>query len=72
MSAGCPKRCTGTIAFVRWVIAASTAAGSMLAVSGSTSASTGVAPVWETASAVAMKVLAGTMTSSPGPIPAAK
>ena len=35
------------------------------------STKTGVAPMWLTASAVAMKVLAGTMTSSPGRTPAA-
>ena len=39
--------------------------------SGRQSTNTGVAPQWLTASAVAMKVLTGTMTSSPGPTPAA-
>ena len=56
---------------MRGVIAGSMAAGSMLAVSGRQSTKTGVAPAWLTASAVAMKVLTGTMTSSPGPTPAA-
>ena len=44
MSHGRPNTCTGTIARVRGVIAASTAAGSMLNVTGSMSAKTGVAP----------------------------
>ena len=43
----------------------------MFAVSGRQSTKSGVAPAWLTASAVAMKVLTGTMTSSPGPTPAA-
>jgi hypothetical protein len=41
----------------------------MLWVRGSGSTGTGVAPHWLTASQVAMKVLLGTMTSSPGPTP---
>ncbi len=41
----------------------------MLYVPGSMSAKTTLAPAWVTASAVAMKLLAGTMTSSPFPIP---
>src|SRR5262245_48690313 len=59
------------IAAVFGVMAASTAEGSMSAVGGSTSASTGVAPAETTASAVAKNVLGGRMTSSPGPMPAA-
>ena len=59
------------IAAVRSVIAASTAAGSRLKWSGSMSANTGVAPVSATEFAVAAKVNDGTMTSSPGPMPAA-
>jgi len=35
------------------------------------STKTGVAPVWDIASTVAMKVKGTVMTSSPGPIPAA-
>ncbi len=45
MSAGCPYRCTGTIAFVRGVIAASSCDESMVNVRGSMSTNTGVAPV---------------------------
>ncbi len=60
------------MAFVRWVTAASTAAGSRLYVSGSISAKTGVAPVAEIASALAMKVKGVVITSSPGPIPKAR
>ena len=59
------------IAAVRSVIAASTAAGSRQKSSGSMSANTGVAPVSATELAVAAKVNDGTMTSSPGPMPAA-
>ena len=63
--ATCPKRCTGTIAWVRSVIARRDPAGSISRYSGSTSTSTGTAPIRDTASAVAMKVLAGRMTSPP-------
>ena len=42
-----------------------------MAVSGRQSTNTGVAPAWLTDSAVAMNVLTGTMTSSPGPTPTA-
>ena len=59
------------MATVRGVTASPMRDGSMLAVSGRQSTKTGVAPQWLTASAVAMKVLTGTMTSSPGPTPAA-
>ncbi len=59
------------IAFVRGVIAASTAAGSMLNVSGSTSAKTGVAPVKSTALAEATNENDDVTTSSPGPMPSA-
>ena len=44
---------------------------SIRSVRGSTSANTGVAPACKTASAVATNVMAGTITSSPGPTPAA-
>ena len=61
------------IARVRGVSAASTASGSIRYVpSSAQSASTGVAPARQTASAVAMNVLAGTMHSSPAPTPSAR
>ncbi len=53
------------IAAVRGPIAARAAAGSISPVPSSTSHSTGVAPACTTARAVAMKVCAGTITSSP-------
>ena len=67
--AGWPYRCTGMIAFVRSVIAASTEAGSRVKSSSAMSAKTGVAPVSATEFAVAAKVNEGTMTSSPAPMP---
>ena len=45
MSAGCPYRCTGRIAFVRGVTAASICRGSIVNVRGSMSTKTGCAPV---------------------------
>jgi hypothetical protein len=45
MSAQVPYKCTGMIAFVRGVMAASILLGSMVQVAGSTSTKTGVAPV---------------------------
>ena len=45
MSAGWPYRCTGMIALVRSVIAASIAPRSIVKVRGSISTNTGVAPV---------------------------
>jgi hypothetical protein len=60
------------IAFVRGVSAAATASGSSHgSVVPTTSAKTGVAPVYATALTVATKVIEGTTTSSPGPRPAA-
>src|SRR5215470_11086527 len=56
---------TGMMALVRGVIARSTALGSMLSVVGSTSTSTGLPPWWITTLAVAGKVMALVMTSSP-------
>lgn len=56
---------------VRGETAASTATGSRQKWSGSMSANTGVAPVSATELAVAAKVKDGTITSSPGPTPAA-
>ena len=54
------------------VIAVSISAGSILYVSAFGSTGTGVAPTADTASQVAIYVLAGTMTSSPGPMPSAR
>ena len=69
---GAPYRCTGMMARVRSVIAASTPAKLIFIVSGSASTGTTVAPVCATASQVAINVCAGTITSSPGPIPRAR
>jgi hypothetical protein len=71
MSAGCPYRCTGTIALVRGVIAAARPSGLRVSESGSTSTSTGVAPVYVITATEATKVNGTVMTSSPGPMPAA-
>src|SRR5581483_6325247 len=60
------------IARVRGVIAAATAAGSIVRRPGSTSARTGVPPAWITALIVAGNVIAGAITSSPGPTPSAR
>ena len=65
-------RWTGMIARVRVVMAASIFAGSMQYVSGSTSTITGTAPAAIGAEAVAWNVYAGTMTSSPHPMFAAR
>jgi hypothetical protein len=59
------------MSFVRAVIAASSADGSMVKVAGSTSTKTGRAPFSKIASPVAMNVLATVTTSSPGPTPKA-
>src|SRR5665213_759293 len=72
MRAGRPYRCTGTIAFVLGVTTASMASGSMLALWRSQSAKIGKAPTLDTAIAVGIAVLAGTITSSPGPMPYAR
>ena len=72
MSAGCPYRCTGMIAAVRGVIAASVAAGSIVRRSGSMSANTGLAPVITMASALKAADNGAVMTSSPGPMPSAR
>src|SRR5947208_507412 len=71
IGAGRPYRWTGTTARVLSVIAALADPSSSAAVSGSTSAGTGVAPAAQTAAAVGTAVNAGTMTSSPAPMPAA-
>ncbi|TXT21923.1 MAG: hypothetical protein FD138_3921 [Planctomycetota bacterium] len=59
------------IAFVRGVIAASTASGSTLNVTGSMSTNTGFAPSRQIELAVAKNVNGLVMTSSPGPTPSA-
>ena len=69
MSAVRPYRCTGTMARVFDVIAASILVTSILRVLGSQSTNTGVAPASQMASAVAKKVLDVVMISSPGPRP---
>lgn len=63
--------CTGMMALVAGVMADATWVGSRHRVSGSTSTSTGVAPVCTMALAVLMMEKAGVMTSSPGPRPRA-
>ena len=69
MSAGWPYRCTGMMAAVRDVTAASTAAGSIVPLSSSTSANTGVAPAIRMASPENAADTGEVMTSSPGPMP---
>ena len=59
------------IAFVRGVIAASTAAGSMQKSSSRMSTRTGVAPARRITLTVALKLNETVMTSSPGPMPSA-
>ena len=71
ISAGWPYRCTGMMAAVCGVTAASTASGSTQKYLASMSAKTGRAPVSATALAVAANVNDGTITSSPAPMPAA-
>src|SRR5437588_9484004 len=60
------------IALVRDVIAARAASRSISPVPGSESTSTGVAPACSTALAEATNVIAGTSTSSSGPIPSTR
>src|SRR5690349_4937855 len=61
---------TAITARVRGVMRRSTSAGDRFGASGeTTSASTGVAPTYRGACAVARNVNAGTITSSPGPSP---
>ena len=60
------------IALVAGPTAASAASRSMRPVPGSESIITGVAPVCSTALADATKVIVGTSTSSPGPIPSTR
>ena len=70
-SAGRPNRLTGMTARVSPVTLCRTSAGSIVKVSGSQSANTGTAPHCSTTNAVAAMVTVGTITSSPGPTPAA-
>ena len=70
ISQGKPWICTGTIALVCAEIFRSASATSMV-MAASHSQITGIAPASSTASAVAMYVYPGTMTSSPGPMPIA-
>ena len=69
MSAGCPVRCTGTIAFVRGVIAASRRSEFRFMSSRRTSTNRGVAPSSAAEDAEAMNEFGAVITSSPGPIP---
>ena len=71
MSGIWPYRWTTMTARVRGLIAAASVAGVIRSVSSLTSAKRGVAPARTIAAALAMNVLAGTMTSSPGPMPSA-
>ncbi len=71
MSTGRPAKCTGRIARVRGVIAASTWSRSRLRESSPTSTNTGWAPIRTMTLAVATKLNAGVITSSPEPIPQA-
>ena len=64
--------CTGRIAFVFGVIAASAAAGSRFSVTGSISANTGVAPQYRIALAEATNENGLVITSSSGSTPAAR
>src|SRR6516165_4045642 len=71
MSTGSPAKCTGMIARVRLVMAASACSRSILRESSPTSTNTGRAPTRTITFAVATKLSAGVMTSSPGPMPQA-
>jgi hypothetical protein len=63
--------CVGTTARVAGVIARSSAAGSMLKVTGSTSANTGRRPAARAISGTTQKVRAGNTISDPGGRPRA-
>jgi hypothetical protein len=64
-----PARCTATMARVRGVSTAPTVSAVMVCVSRSTSAKTGRAPHLAAHMPEATNVRAGTITSSPAPIP---
>ena len=70
-SSDAPAKCTGTISFVRGVIAAATRSTVVISVSRSTSTNTGVAPRRAMRLTVETQVIDGVMTSSPGPMPSA-
>ncbi len=72
MGAIWPKRFTGRMARVAGPTRPRAAATSSRCVVGSESTNTGCAPARDTASADAMKVFAGTTTSSPGPMSRAR
>ena len=69
MSHGNPAKCVGRMARVRGPMRAATAARSRLRVPGSTSTNTGVAPTLTIMFGAAKNVIAGVITSSPGPMP---
>ena len=69
--AGLPAKCTGIIAFVRGVIAASMFFGSIFR-SSATSTKTGVAPTKAILDAEATNEFGAVMTSSPAPISMAR
>ena len=69
MSTVAPYRCTGMMQRTCGPIAAAISGAVSRPVSGSGSTRTGRAPARLTASAVAMNVLAGTITSSPASAP---
>ena len=69
MSTSEPGQCVGMIARVRGVIAASTAARSMLRVTRSQSTNTGFAPTLTIMLRTVKKLCAEVITSSPGPMP---
>src|SRR6185436_10910961 len=71
MSAGCPYRWTGMMPTVRDVIFASTLAGSMVKVTGSTSTNTTRPPAWVIIAEVEIHECAVVITSSPGFTPSA-
>ena len=66
MSALCPYKCTGIIAFVLFVMFLSISSGSILNVTGSISVKIGIAPIRATTPAVAKNENVGSITSSPG------
>lgn len=70
MSQGQPHMCTGRMAFVRGVMAASIRATSMFWVCSTTSTNTGFAPTCAMTLVVAVNVSGVVITSSPGPTPA--
>ncbi len=67
MSTGRPAKCTGMMARVLAVIAAAASSTSRLRVYRSMSTKTGLARTRATTFALAAKLMAGTMTSSPSP-----